>query len=84
MQTTISSKGQITVPRAIREKLGLVAGTKIELEPGPEGTFIGRKTAQESFFARFKGIGRRARVPYRDSAAALDALRGPVGQGDVD
>ncbi len=30
MTSTISSKGQITVPAPIREKLGLVPGTEVE------------------------------------------------------
>ncbi|MFM8807606.1 MAG: AbrB/MazE/SpoVT family DNA-binding domain-containing protein, partial [Chthoniobacterales bacterium] len=35
MTTTLSRKGQITVPAAIREAIGLTAGTEIALELGP-------------------------------------------------
>jgi len=84
MTTTISSKGQITVPVGVREALGLLPGTKIVLKLGPKGTFIAQKASGGSFFTRFQGIGKKARVPYRDSRAAMDVLRGPVEKGDVD
>ena len=84
MHTTISSKGQITVPAAVREALGLVPGTKLELELGPRGTFIARKAVGSGFFARFQGLAAGARVPYKDSRPATDLLRGPVAKGDVD
>lgn len=32
MRSTISSKGQITVPAEVRSKLGLVPGTPVEFE----------------------------------------------------
>jgi AbrB family looped-hinge helix DNA binding protein len=84
MTTTISSKGQITVPVSVRQALGLLPGTKIELKLGPKGTFIAQKASGGSFFANFQGIGKNAKVPYRDSRAAMDVLRGPVGKGDLD
>jgi len=81
MTTTISAKGQITVPVNVREALGLVAGTKIELSLGPKGTFVARKASRGSFFAQFRGVGKN--VPYRNSLEAMDVLRGPVEKGDV-
>jgi AbrB family looped-hinge helix DNA binding protein len=83
MTTTISSKGQITVPVEIRRSLGLVPGTKLELALSEPGTFVVRKAAGGSFFASFQGIGRKARVPYVNSREAMDILRGPVGKGDL-
>lgn len=38
--TTISSKGQVTVPRAIRERLGLQAGDKIAWSVLSNGTVV--------------------------------------------
>ena len=84
MTTTISSKGQITVPVSVRKALGLLPGTKIVLKLGTKGTFIAKKSAGGSFFSHFQGIGKTAKVPYRDSRAAMDVLRGPVGKGDLD
>jgi antitoxin PrlF len=84
MSTTISSKGQITVPANIREALGLLPGTKIILELGSKGTFVARKALDGSFFSTFQGIGKKAKVPYRDSRAAMDVLRGSAAKGDLD
>ena len=42
MKSTISSKGQITVPAEVRRKLGLTAGTVVAFEVR-EGTAILRK-----------------------------------------
>jgi AbrB family looped-hinge helix DNA binding protein len=84
MTTTISSKGQVTVPVELRELLGLTPGTKLAFEAGPRGTLVARKASQGSFFARFQGAGKKPSVPYRDSPEAMDTLRGPVENGDVD
>ena len=42
MKTTVSEKGQITIPKAVRTKLGLRAGTVLELE-AERGRLVGRK-----------------------------------------
>lgn len=84
MTTTISSKGQITVPVKVREKLGLAPGTRIELELGPDGTFVGRKSREGSFFAQFVGVGAKSGSQFRDGDEAVEILRGTVEPGDVD
>ena len=38
--TTISSKGQVTVPRDVRERLGLQAGDKIAWSTLSNGTIV--------------------------------------------
>lgn len=42
MKSTISSKGQITVPVAIRQALGLRPGTVVSFEQRPEGALLRR------------------------------------------
>ena len=42
MKTTVSEKGQITIPKAVRTKLGLRPGTVLELE-ADRGRLVGRK-----------------------------------------
>lgn len=44
MTSTISSKGQITVPAKIREKLGLVPGTEVEFVLRENGVFLRKGT----------------------------------------
>jgi antitoxin PrlF len=84
MTTTISSKGQITVPVEIREALGLEPGTRIDIRLGPSGTFLATKAKEVSFFAKFKGVAGKRNLPYADSVNAMDLLRGKVSLGDVD
>ena len=42
MKTRVSEKGQITIPKAVRAKLGLRPGTVLELQ-AERGRLIGRK-----------------------------------------
>ena len=44
MKTTVSEKGQITIPKAVRTKLGLRPGTVLELE-ADRGRLVGRKAS---------------------------------------
>ena len=39
--TTITSKGQLTIPKPIREKLGLKTGSRVDIYP-TENSFIGK------------------------------------------
>ena len=42
MKTRVSEKGQITIPKAVRTKLGLRPGTVLEIQ-AERGRLIGRK-----------------------------------------
>jgi antitoxin PrlF len=73
MKSRISSKGQITVPATIRERLGLTPGTAVRFELR-EGGALMRKGSEgahpvDQVFGRLK-----LRKPVD---ALLDELRGP-------
>lgn len=42
MKTTVSEKGQITIPKRLRDRLGLRPGTVLDFEEA-EGRLIGRR-----------------------------------------
>jgi antitoxin PrlF len=42
MKTTISEKGQVTIPKELRTRLGLAPGTVLEFEE-ERGRLVGRK-----------------------------------------
>jgi AbrB family looped-hinge helix DNA binding protein len=42
MLSTLTSKGQITLPKAIRDQLGLDAGSQLHFELLPDGTIRAR------------------------------------------
>ncbi len=56
MKSTISEKGQITIPKSVRMALGLRPGTVIEIK-AQAGELIGRKVGVEDVFAKWRGRG---------------------------
>jgi bifunctional DNA-binding transcriptional regulator/antitoxin component of YhaV-PrlF toxin-antitoxin module len=73
----------MTVPRAVRKALGLQPGAKLEVRLGDRAQFIVTRVTTESFFNRFKGIGRK-KAPWHSGREAFEKLRGPLGTEDVD
>ncbi|MDH3375769.1 MAG: AbrB/MazE/SpoVT family DNA-binding domain-containing protein [Gammaproteobacteria bacterium] len=39
MLSTVTSKGQVTVPKDIRERFSIEPGTKLDFKPNDDGTF---------------------------------------------
>jgi AbrB family looped-hinge helix DNA binding protein len=73
MKSTISSKGQITVPVEVRERLGLVPGTPVEFELREEGVLL-RKGISGSHPVDRVWATLRLERPVDD---LLDEMRGP-------
>jgi len=55
-QATITSKGQITVPREIRRVLGVRSGDKLLFESDAKGIRV-RPVRSRSAFSKYRGIG---------------------------
>ncbi len=73
MRSTVSSKGQITVPIEVRKRLGLVPGTPVEFELKEEGVLL-RKGASGSHPVDIVW----ATLPLgRPVDEILDEMRGP-------
>ena len=53
---TITSKGQITVPREVRRVLGVKAGDRLLFESDEKGIRL-RPVRTRSAFSRYRGIG---------------------------
>lgn len=49
MKTTISEKGQITIPKAVRERLGLRAGQVLEVNEEKGRIVLTKRVAEDSF-----------------------------------
>ena len=43
---TVTSKGQVTIPKDIREKLGIITGDQLDFDVTPEGTLQVRRKAK--------------------------------------
>lgn len=57
MKSVVSEKGQVTIPKAIREMLGLRPGSRIEFRT-EDGKLVGTKAVPEDVFRKWRGRGR--------------------------
>jgi AbrB family looped-hinge helix DNA binding protein len=54
MSTTVTSKGQVTIPKKVRELLGIGPGTSVDFLPVPDGRVMLVKKAGGAGTARRK------------------------------
>ena len=72
MKSTVSEKGQITIPKRLRDRLGLRPGTVLEFEES-EGRLVGRKLVRADHLDDLLGI-----LELPDGVDAyLNEIRGP-------
>ena len=76
-QATITSKGQITVPREVRRALGVRTGDKLLFESDGKGVRV-RPVLRRSAFSKYRGIGNSGIATCRKSIDKW--LRGMRGQ----
>lgn len=67
MPTTVTSKGQVTIPKAIRDKLNISVGTQLDFGVDDFGQVILRKAKQVSNRKkdRFDAARGTAEIPWR-------------------
>lgn len=70
MKATLSEKGQVTIPKPLREKLGLRAGVVLEFETRG-GLLIGRKRKAVDALEKVTGI-----LPPMDVDKEIERMRG--------
>ena len=56
MTATLSEKGQITIPKPVREKLGLLPGAVLEFQ-ALNGRLVGSKKVAHDIFRKWRGKG---------------------------
>jgi AbrB family looped-hinge helix DNA binding protein len=61
--TTVSSKGQVVIPRALREKYRLTSGTRLEVAESDEGLVLSplktaRLSGRQSGWRRLRGAAK--------------------------
>jgi antitoxin PrlF len=57
MNAIISEKGQVTIPKALRTKLGLAPGAVLEFN-AVNGKLVARKKMTQDVFRKWRGRGR--------------------------
>jgi antitoxin PrlF len=60
MNAILSEKGQITIPKAIREKLGLLPGAVLQFD-AVNGQLVARKKVSQDVFKKWRGRGKLPR-----------------------
>ena len=55
-QAKVTSKGQVTVPREIRRRLGVRAGDRLQFEEDGDGVRV-TAVRKKSRFEKYRGIG---------------------------
>ena len=79
MQSSIGERGQITIPKRIRESLGLTAGMQLEIIEH-NGTIVLRKPGLGEALEKW---GETAENPYGSTDEFLSAMRdGDTRNGD--
>ena len=56
MSTTVTSKGQVTIPKAVRDRLGIVAGDPVDFEMSPDGRVVLVKSGAKPGPSRFEAL----------------------------
>ena len=78
MKTTVSEKGQVTIPKRLRDRLGLRPGTVIDFEEAG-GRLVGRRLVPADHLDDLVGV---LALPG-GADAYVDAARGPAPDADV-
>ena len=55
MAHQVTVKGQVTIPKRVREYLGIQPGSEVEFEVGPQGDVLLRKAGKPSKRAHSRG-----------------------------
>ncbi len=75
MGNAVTSKGQVTIPKAIRDRLGLRTGSKVEFDSLPDGEIVLKAAGDKRPPNRFRILlGHAGKGPGTDEIMAL--LRG--------
>jgi antitoxin PrlF len=56
MATTVTSKGQVTIPKPVRDRLGIVPGNEVAFELAPDGRVVMFKVGGERPRSRFEAF----------------------------
>ena len=75
-EAKMTSKGQITVPREIRQRLGVKPGDRLLFEQDGDDVRV-RPVKKKSVFAKYRGIGNPGMASGREAVLEkLHELRG--------
>jgi antitoxin PrlF len=56
MSTTVTSKGQVTIPKAVRDLLGIEPGTQVDFRRADDGTIVLERADEKRTRSRFERL----------------------------
>lgn len=74
MKSVVSEKGQVTIPKALRDRLGIRPGQVLDFEED-HGKLVGRKADND--FAEMRALYGSLNVPYTTDEM-IEMMRGPA------
>jgi AbrB family looped-hinge helix DNA binding protein len=74
LTTTVSTKGQVILPKAIREQRHWPAGTELVVEDTPDGVLLKAKPA----FAPTRPQDVFGSLPYKGQAKSIDEMEAGI------
>ena len=83
MTTTVTAKGQVTIPKAVRDLLGIVPGSRVDFHRGANGAVVLTKADHARPVSRFQKLrGHAGQGLDTDAIMALTRGDGGIGDGD--
>jgi antitoxin PrlF len=84
MTTTITVKGQVTLPKKVRDEVGLKPGDKVEVRATPTGVYIEKPGAARSYRERLNAVAERQPIRDITTDEFMEASRGEVPPARTD
>jgi AbrB family looped-hinge helix DNA binding protein len=79
MQTMMTVKGQVTIPKRIRDRLGLKPGAPVEFEANTSGDVVirkpGSRAKNRASRDRFDAAVGAATIKWKNTARVMSLLR---------
>jgi AbrB family looped-hinge helix DNA binding protein len=82
MKAKVSEKGQVTIPKRLRDRLGIEPGDVIEFSE-QDGVLVGRRVLEGDPVAAVAGsLAQEWAFPGLSTDGFLDLVRGPADAGE--
>jgi AbrB family looped-hinge helix DNA binding protein len=78
MKSVVGERGQVTIPKALRESLGLRPGAELDFQE-EGGRLVASRIVRVDPLDKLVGV-----LPPMDVGKALEELRGPAWRADLD
>ena len=77
MTTTITIKGQVTLPKSVRDAVGLKPGDKVDVRATASGgVYIQKPGKQSAYRKKLEAISKRRLIKGRSTDEIMKELRG--------